>query len=116
MTARIQLTNKRGRFCGSFGLTRSVYESAIITSQAYSGSADFFVNENDTKTVHKRRFFKRRCRFLKLQQGLPFKRKSVRPIIIDLAQNGLNRLSNQIANKKRLAFYINDPTGHRSIL
>ena len=102
------------------GLTRSVYESAIITSQAYSGSADFFCQrkrlKNDTKTVHKRRFFKRRCRFLKLQQGLPFKRKSVRPIIIDLAQNGLNRLSNKIANKKRLAFYINDPTGHRSIL
>ena len=52
----------------------------------YSGSADFFCQQNrlknDTKTVHKRRFLKRRCHFLKrlgvwpmkLQQGLPFKR------------------------------------------
>ena len=57
-----------------------------VYNEIYSGSADFFVNENvwknDTKTVHKRSFLKRHCHFskrlrvwpMKLQQGLPFKR------------------------------------------
>ena len=65
---------------------------------AYTVAAPIFFQrkrlKNDTKTVHKRRFLKRRCRFskrlgvwpMKLQQGLPFKRKSVRPIIIDLSE------------------------------